>query len=153
MPATLGNNLVDELIPVVDDLRGDLFAALGVRQHNVTIVRRVWSGGEVGAGSPAETLTPILPQPAVVFGGEEDRLDACGRVETGTATLREVSLQYTETELMGGAPSPGTEVYYRIDDAHGQGIATTYWVPAKKPTPDRETDLGWAVALKRYEPA
>jgi hypothetical protein len=94
------------------------------------------------------------PQPQVVFSGGMDRLSAdagCGRVETGNARLFEVSLQLTEAELYPDQAA-GVEFYYQIEDAQGQGIATSQWIPTNNPTPDREKTLGWIVDLRRYEP-
>lgn len=153
----LGDNLVDSLIvDVVDGLRSSLYPQMGVRQYEVTLVRRLWSGGQIGSGTPTPTQRHVLePQPRVQFGEEPDRLGpdfGCGRVESGTATLTEVSLQLTEDELHP-IPAAGVEFYYEISDAHGQSIATTYWIPVSNPTPDREMTLGWIVRLRRYEPA
>jgi hypothetical protein len=154
--ATLGNNLVDSLITdVVDGLRSSLYPAMGVRQYNVRIIKRTWSGGDVGAGTPAVTMDLTLdPQPLVAFGESEDRLSVgagCGRVEHGSAVLTEVSLTLTEAELHP-VLSAGQESYYAIDEAQGQEIASTYWVPSSKPITDRERDMVWVVRLRRYEP-
>lgn len=150
----LGNNLVDKLVPMVDGLRASLYPSMGTRQYRVTIVRRTWDGGEIGAGTPTvESSVEILPQP-LVESDESYRLDeraGCGLVDAGTATLTEVSLTWTEAELLGLPTAPGTETYYEITDAHGQGIAATTWIPAAPPEPDREKGIGWIVKLRRYE--
>lgn len=153
--AVLGTNLVDSLVGVVDGLRSSLYPAMGVRQYQVRLVKRVWSGGTVGDGTAAVTTNITLdPQPLVKFTDTPDRLDpgaGCGRVAAGFATLREVSLQMSEDELFP-VLTAGQEFYYAIEDAQGQSISTDYWIPTRKPSPDREKDIGWVVYLRRYEP-
>lgn len=155
MPSILGDNLVDKLVPTVDSLRRTLFPAMGTRQYNVTIVVRSWSGGEIGDGV-ASFVSQILldPQPMVDWDGRENRLDqraGCGLVDAGFCTLSEISLTLTEDELLGLPRAAGRECYYRIADAHGQSIETTFWVPIATPEPDRERGIGWIVRLRRYE--
>ena len=155
MPSILGTNLVDSLVNVIDSLRSSLNPAMGVRQYNVTIVKRTWSGGAIGDGTASFTRQTILdPQPSVTWDERDYRLDpnaGCGLVDAGFCTLREVSLTLTEAELLGTPLAAGVESYYRITDAHGQGIQTTYWVVTGTPEPDREKDIGWIIKLRRYE--
>lgn len=260
MPSTLGNNLVDSLVGVIDSLRSSLNPAMGVRQYNVAIVKRRWIGtkaeldladaglgaldtvvraatagsdgnsitvslvadsvdgvtieedgtdvtihvedsvstvadveaaitadatlievktagtgatvldsddefsaaslasgenGTIGDGSTEfVTQTTLDPQPHVSWDARDYRLDpnaGCGLVDAGYCTLREVSLTLTEDELLGSPIASGDEVYYRISDAQGQSIETTYWVVTGTPEPDREKDIGWIVKLRRYE--
>lgn len=153
MPSILGDNLVDSLVEsVVDGLRESLYPAMGVRQYSVTLVRRAWSGGQVGEGT-ARTVSETLmsPPPLVTLGSPRTRLEPVGRMETGRATLTEVSLTFTEAELTGRPLSPGEEFYYRIEDNQGQGVRTTTWVISENPIPDREKDIGWIVELTRYQ--
>lgn len=155
MSSTLGSNLVDSLVPVVDALRSSLHPDMGVRQYTVTLVKRTWDGGRVGDGvATFDSETVLSPQPHVFWDSREFRLSpdaGCGLVDAGNCTLKEVSLTYTESDLLGISLNAGQEFYYRISDAHGQGIATTYWIPSATPIPDREQDIGWIVHLRRYE--
>jgi len=144
--ATLGTNLIDDLVPTIDDLRGDLNADFGTRQWRVYVVRRTWNGGERGRGSYVETQLEITPPPLVSF-DEEERLLPEGRDEEGTITLTEVSLTYTADELLGGNIPAHVEAFYRLDDQHGQGTGSQYYVPKKPPAPDRENGIGWKVVL------
>lgn len=156
MPSSIiGTNLIDSLIEVVDSIRSSLHPDLGVRQYNVTLVKRTWSGGSVGDGTAEfDSQTVMDPQPLVLWEGRDYRLSpsaGCGLVDAGNCTLKEVSLTFTESELLGLGLTAGQEFYYRISDAHGQGIATTYWIPTGPPIPDRESDIGWIVSLRRFE--
>ncbi len=154
MPSVLGTNLVDLLVPTVDSLRASLYPSMGTRQYQVTIVVRRWSGGEVGVGTATRTETLLSPQPMVDWANRDYRLGptvGCGLTDAGECTLSEVSLTLTESELLGLPREMGKETYYRLSDAHGQGIATTHWVPAGVPEPDRERGIGWIVKLRRYE--
>ncbi len=148
--AILGTNLVDSLVPdVVDGLRDDLHPAFGVRQFRVYTVRRTWSGGITGDGSYSDVETELTPQPLVKPYRTEYRLDRCGIDEAGLVVLREISLTYTEAELVGGPIAAGEEWLIKLIDAHGQSIADRYWVVARPPFPDRIKDIGWIVQLEK----
>ena len=151
----LGDNLVDSLIPdVVDGLREDLHPQFGVRQFSVFTVTRKCASGYIGDGEFTDTEVEIRPQPLVEPYRTRFELQPCGLDEAGMVTLREVSLTYTEAELTGsigvGADLAADEQFlYKLTDAHGQGIADSYWVLAQRPFPDRIEDIGWSVILKR----
>lgn len=154
--ATLGTNLVDSLIPdVVDGLRDDLHPEFGVRQFSVFTVRRAWSGSGVGEGDFTDTESEITPQPLVEPYRTRFELEACGINEAGLVRLREVSLTYTEEELTGfiGENATGLEAneqwLYKLTDAQGQEIQTSYWVLKQRPFPDRIQDIGWVLELER----
>ncbi len=139
MPSTLKDNLVDKLIPTVDKLRKSLLPAMGVRQYTVSVVRRRWSGEARGEGTVAIASTMVLsPPPLLVYpnnqGALHDALEATGKRETGTVTLLEVSLTYTEDELTGGVLAPNEEIYFRIIDDKGQGIAPRFYQLSAPPT-------------------
>jgi len=155
--ATLGTNLVDSLVPdVIDELRGSLHPELGVRQFRVFVVTRTWSGEAIGEGTASDAELEIDPQPMVkpYVGVAFSRtlmlgLEPCGLDESGSVELSEVSLTYTETELGGPPADPmRQELLYRIDDAHGQGVASRFFIPSAVPYPDREQDMGWRLLLR-----
>lgn len=146
--------LVDDLLGVIDDVRGDLHPALGVRQYRVYTVLRTWSGEERGAGTFAEVESELLPQPLVEafvdsLGG---RLLPSGLDEAGIVRLRELSLTYTRAEINGPAIAPNQEWVVRLRDAYGQGEPTRDFV-VKGLYPDRIKDIGWTVSLSRASDA
>lgn len=148
--ATIGTNLVDSLLGMVDDLRGSLNPDMGVRQWRVYVVSRLWTGGRIGDGTFVDTETELLPQPLIssyeLFYG----LSPAGLTESGKVVASEVSLTYTEAELK---PSPvaGEEIMYLLRDAHGQGIAPRYFVLSGPPKPDRTNTIGWILDLKEVQ--
>jgi hypothetical protein len=160
--AELGDNLVDDLLETVDDLRGDLHPAFGVRQYNLTVVTRTWSGGAVGDGDYTDTELLIEPQPYISSYQTQYALGKLmvewmgrpmGIDDSGTLYVSEISLTYTQAELMGMgdgvALGSNQEVFYKVTDALGNGIAPTYWVARANPFPDRQITIGWAMELRR----
>lgn len=153
--ATLGNNLVDELIPdVVDELRDDLHTDLGVRQFRVFTVRRAYPSLEIGAGPFNDTEIELTPQPLVEPYRTKQELEPCGIDEAGYVVLREISLTYTEAELTGGynehaTLQSGEDWLIKLTDAHGQEISNQYWLIDVRPYPDRIQDIGWTMKLRR----
>lgn len=151
--ATIGTSLVDDLLSVVDDLRTELPTDMGIRQWRVFVVRRTWSGDERGQGTYTESELELVPRPVVRFGGLSHKSNPEGRDEDGDVVLTEVSLTYTETELGGdGTFADNVELFYRLDDAMGQGTPSRIFVPRKPPFPDRERDIGWRIVLTRRQP-
>ncbi len=146
--ATLGDNLVDSLVDVVDDLRGDLHPAMGVRQWRVYTVRRTYAGEEAGDGPFTDVETEILPQPLVSY-DLVNELTPAGIEDAGTITLSEVSLTYTEAELDGSVLLPTQQWYYVLRDAHGQEMRDRYFGLKDPPRPDRINTIGWIVKLIR----
>lgn len=150
MPGTaaLGSTLIDELVPVVDDLRG-LYASMGVLPVRAYVVRRVWSGARRGEGTLSLTsITEITPTP-VVDARPRDTLIAAGRREMGDVTLTEVSLTYTQAELTGGALAANAECFWRLVGVGGQLQSARDYVVRDAPMVDRTKHLGWRVELKQ----
>lgn len=151
--AILGPNLVDDLVPTVDELRSSLHADFGVRQFRVYTVRRTWASGTTGEGTSSDAETEITPRPLVVAKEAQQSLhydlDRCGVDEVGELILKEVSLTYTEAELAGGDLADGEEWFIKLADGQGQAISDRHWVVAKPPFPDRIKDIGWVVNLER----
>jgi hypothetical protein len=144
--ATLGNNLVDKLLPTVGKLRTSLFAKMGVRQFRVFTVRRTWDGGRRGEGTPTETEVELTPPPQV-SPGLTYKMEPCGLNEAGAVILREVDLRYTEDELDGKPTAASDEFFYRIKDGQGQSIRDRAFQLARPPFPDREDTIGWIIHL------
>lgn len=153
--ATLDSTvLVDDLLDVIDDVRGDLHPALGVRQYRVFTVLRTWSGEERGAGSFSEVETELLPQPLVEAFHESlgPRLVPAGLDDAGFIRLRELSLTYTAAEISGPPLDANQEWVIRLRDAYGQGEPQRDFV-VKGTYPDRLKDIGWTVSLSRASDA
>lgn len=153
--AVLDTTLVDSLLPVVDVLR-DLNRTFGTRSWQVFTVKRTWSGARRGEGTSADVETEITPQPMVV--DKRGRvLDPAGMHEENSVQLREVSLTYTETELLGyvgGDVPANVDWLYKLVGTHGQLQVTRYFEVGKQPpVADREKSIGWIVTLERAEGA
>ncbi len=143
------SNLVDSLVPTIDELRQDLHAAFGVRAFRAFVVRRAWSGGTPGLGNYTETEVEVLPAPMVEpFVSFEYKLRPCGLTDAGYIRVREVSLTYTEADLGSVAPNEATQVLWRVQEGHGQATATRYFRLMQPPFPDREKNIGWQVGLQ-----
>lgn len=145
--ATLGTNLVDSLLTMVDDLRGSLNPDMGVRQWRVFVVRRTWAGGAPGVGSYSDVETELTPQPLVKSYDLQWQPIPAGMNEQGNIMLHEVSLTYTEAELSPPYVA-GSELFYCLRDAQGQAIRDRYYQLMEPPKPDRVRTIGWLVKLK-----
>lgn len=149
-------NLIDRLITRVDRIRQRInVTSVGVRRFKLYRVVRTWSGGEVGDGTSSSAVLEITPAPAITLGKAPDPLNGRGRVEVGSMVASEVSLSYTEAQLMP-ALTAGQELYYRLVEANpAQAYHTTYWVLSGNPEADRcETPAGniqWILSFRRAE--
>lgn len=154
MPATLGNSIVDKLVPKVDALRAKLYGRAGTRPFDVHVVRRRWSGKRRNEGTATIVSdTTLVPPPAVLDAkGKPLTFEAgpTGRQEEGEIDLHEVSLTLAEADLTGSPIAANEEFYFRIVAA-AQGAKPRYYVPRRPPTPDREKEIGWIVYLMRAE--
>lgn len=156
MASTLDNSLVDDLLPVVDDLRGDLFPAFGVAQYEVRLVRRKWDGEERGDGNFQDTEVVMAPIPLVEVPsppGWRYDLRPQGREEESLIKVTAISLaNYQEDDLTGGPNLPvDVQFFWLLKDAHGQGVRSRAYVPAAPPSADRLKTIGWVVYLRRAE--
>lgn len=143
--------LVDSLVPTVDSLRGDLHAAFGVRHFRVFVVSRTWSGGLPGLGTFTDVEEEILPRPMVEpFTELKYKLEPCGLTEAGYVKLSEISLAYSEPDLVGESEED-TQILWRISEGQGQNTATRYFFPKGPPYPDRIKTIGWLIGLMRVQ--
>jgi hypothetical protein len=146
--ATLGTNLVDDLVPTVDDLRAELYTDFGVRQFHTYMVRRVWGDTYVGRGAMKVTQKQnLVPDPDVVL-EDTHSLTPGGLQATGTATLHEVSLAYSQNQLLGEPLANNEEFHFLVVDALGQGIARRLFIPQDHPVTSRDKELGWSVKIR-----
>lgn len=146
----LGDNLVDDLVPTVDELRAELYRDMGITQHTVRAIRRQWSGSERGQGSVAITNVLVLSPPPLFIDKTKLDLMSHGKVDVGDAMLKEVSLTYTEADLTGGTLERNEEFYFEVIDSRGQDMRPTYY-RANGPFTDREKSIGWMVPLVRVD--
>jgi hypothetical protein len=144
-------NLVDDLVPMVDELRNELHADMGIRQFRLYHVHAQWSGGLVGVGAKTiTTISEILPAPRLVM-ADTHHLTEGGLQEIGVGTLSEVSLSYSEAQLLGKPMAPGAEFFYLTVDGLGQGVQRRVFIPQDHPWPDREKTIGWKFRVRRVD--
>ena len=154
--AILGSSLVDDLVPMVDELRADLHEMAGIRQYRVFLERVRWEVGtfhatHVGEGVRGRLSSEeIIPRPHVEF-ADTHTLTAGGLQATGTATLSEISLTYTQGELLGEPLAAWEEFQIRISDGLGQGISDRLFIPQDHPIADREKTLGWTMVVRMID--
>lgn len=154
--------LVDDLVPVVDDIRRSLFDGsgnLGVRASDVHVVVRTWSGTRRGEGTPTDAVTVLDPTPRIVGIGPDGRLRPAGLEEEGQIALTQVSLVYAESELYRADESLALnqEFFVALVEKHGQSARTRYYVPSGPPIAHRGNSkypaggagMGWLVRLRR----
>lgn len=153
--ATLQDNIIDSLVTLIDEIRGDIHDIVGDRQYRVFTVTSVWPSGRRGddsGGPPTETTTEILPKPKLSFSNNQGALNyelkPSGKTDNGNLTLSEISFTYTEEELSPKNLPADTDFYYKLIDNLGQEITTRYFVPTMPPRPDREKEIGWNIELK-----
>ncbi len=143
------DKLVDSLVPVIDELRGELHPLFGVRAYRVFTVLQAWSGSVTGQGQLTEQVVEILPQPRVrIWDGLRYQLEPCGLDTDGEIVVTEVSLTYTFAELQGGDLPKNRRWRIRIADAHGQGNPERDFILSRPPYVDREKDIGWVLWLR-----
>ena len=130
MPGTavLGSGVIDSLVVGLDQVRSALETAIGNRPWRVYRVIRTWTGPRKGAGTKADAEVEITPRPVVDVKAIRRDLKTAGGQDEGHASLREVSLTYTDRDASGGVVgflrptlTAMQEVYYRCDDASGRG--------------------------------
>ena len=105
----MSKGIIDSLLPVADDVLS-LRDTLGAVIDKVFFLTRTWSGDEVGAGTPVDTLEQLLPSPCLKRYDWDLRLREGGNVKAGDILLKGISLnKYTEADLDGTAPAANIE--------------------------------------------
>lgn len=99
-------SLRDDLLPVFDDTRG-VIEDLGLRRFSVTLRRRTWSGGSVGAGVPTNDDIVISPTPRVRFKSPfaaqmSGILTAGGKIEDRYFAIDKITPAWSDNGLSGG---------------------------------------------------
>lgn len=143
--------LIDDLVEVIDELRGDLHPQFGVRPFRVFVVTRSWTGLMLGEGSYSDSSIEITPQPRVLqWDGYKWALLAQGFHEDGVIRLVEVSLSYLYADLAPANLRPNQQFFYVLVDAYGQQSERRTLRSYRPPYPDREKDIGWVVDLMDF---
>ncbi len=147
---------LDCIIPCLDKIRQNAADSSGYRQYDVFLRTETWSGREKGEGNMTVTETQVLPPPLVVFNNAPNvYVEAGGREETQVCTMTEVSLRYTESQLLPTGLPKNVDFMYRLADHYSsqQGIADNFFVPINAPTADRVKTIGWNIILKQRTPS
>lgn len=145
--------LAEDLGAVVDDARA-IASELGLRPYRIFSVRVVWSGGEVGRGTPSSEEREFVPTPKIAEPSVTGEPRTGGLVERGSARLTQVSPRYTEDEvrgLCGCDATPGVEVFVeaRIDARDGSTERRRFVV---RGMPFRDAErFEWRVNLIRQD--
>lgn len=153
MPSTLDpDQLVDSLVPVIDDLR-DLGRTFGIRQYRLHTLIRTWSGDEVGDGTSSDSVPiEILPRPLIKpMRWLHNRLEPCGLIEAGYCDIEEVSLAYSFADLHGPTLTVKQRWLLSVSEGYGQGQPTRYFVHDRPPYADREKTIAWMLWLKAVQ--
>lgn len=146
------NNLLDCLIPCVDDIRRDVHTDMGTRAYRMFFVRRQWSGKDVGEGTPTDTEVEVDPRPLIhPFASMEYQQEPCGLDEAGFLKVTQVSLCYNHEDVLACEAPRGTEFLIRLDEGNGQGSPSKYFVHEKPPYEDRHKTVGWIMYLVHVE--
>lgn len=149
--ATLDPNvLVDSLVTIIDDIRSNVADPLGCYHFGVSLVTVVPTTRR--AGDPSEkTITEVAltPKPKVHPYEFNNKLEGCGIDEWGLVKVDEISLTYTETELTGRDKPEGAEFFWKLTEAHGQGVVARYYTVDRPPFPTRGCCSGWQIVLRR----
>ena len=145
--------LVDSLVEdVIDGLREELHPLFGVRSYRLYTLLRTWSGTMPGEGTKIDVEVELTPQPLIeVWGGYKYDLEPCGLDEMGVIRLREISLTYTQAELIGPTLTCNQQWLMKLKEAHGQGNSERVFIHDRPPYVDREKDMGWVMWLRAAE--
>lgn len=135
-------SLRDDLIPLVDEVRGDIVDGVaGLRLHTVVVRTRTWSGGERGRGTATDVDVTLDPKPKVLDPSPRWRAAEPGRFEDGDRVVDKVSATYTRAQLDGGTLASNAEVLWLIDGDPYRVVSVD------------EHYLAWRVQLRRMRGA
>lgn len=130
--------ILDGLRANVNSILG-LRDSLGVQKGLVYLVKRTWSGDEIGAGTVTEEKTQMLPTPYIrVFTGDQ-KIPEGGMVKQGDIILSQISQQTYPSEDSIDVTSnlPNVEYLYMVDDSYYRVIEVT------------KKHVTWKVILRR----
>jgi hypothetical protein len=147
------SSLTERLTATVNRVRARN-TTMGLRPYRVFVVRRHWTGGQVGRGDVCETeCLELLPRPKVSFRTRRE-YSAAGYVERGLVILTEVNPALTEGEvldLFGQKLDTGDELFVEVTmDARDGQSARRRCTVIEPPT--REA-FSWRVVLRQQDGA
>jgi hypothetical protein len=168
-PVLVRQTLVSRLIPTVDKIR-QLYTDLGLRTYRVFLVVTDWSGGERGRGTMTELArTEILPTPRVDgVTGVSQILHATGLEEEGSISVSQISVKYSEDDLLGTVPlvqdstdrrtgKKSVEFFWEVVEDRGvcdpTGATTARrrrFTPSGAPELSKDT-FSWKINLKKQD--
>ena len=130
---------------------------LGLRPYRVVSVLLSWSGRKVGVGIPSVVReVERLPTPLVDLSPVRTSNRSAGKVEEGSAYLREVSPRYTEAELQGvlfqGELQPGQEGFLEVRHDSRDGVTERRRFGVEGVPYRAAGKFQWVVKLKRQRP-
>lgn len=115
----------DEILSIRDDL--------GAKKYQVSILTRVWSGTELGDGTPVDSVEKIYPSPYIVDYSQSLRLSEGGNVKEGDILLKNISRQSyaNESDLDCSTNNKNIEKFYFINNRLYNVVSITrhyvYW--------------------------
>ncbi len=153
-------SLVQKLIPTVDKIR-QLRTFFGMANYAVSLVHIKWSGTQIGEGVEQEiSRTQILPNPVILdMTTTQEVMRSFGLTEEGTLVIDQISIKYSEDDLMGRTPdmiSPtlprtnqaNTQFFWEVVELRKQNPSPIprRYVPVAVPNLDK-SGFAWKVAL------
>lgn len=108
------SGVIASLLPSVDAILG-IRDSIGAVIDTVYLYTRTWSGSTVGAGTPTDTKTQMLPSPCLKNYAQDLRLKEGGEVKAGDIILKSVSQNsYTEANLDGSSAGMNIEKFFLV---------------------------------------
>jgi hypothetical protein len=113
------------MVPVYDDLLGDVDSILGIRDdlgvalHPVFIVTRTWSAGtELGEGDYSDTELQMLPSPRIKEFADDYKIKEGGAIQQGDIMLKMISKQSypKRSDVDCSVDQQFIEKFYKIND-------------------------------------
>ena len=110
--------LRDDMVSLIDGIRSEVITdELELRVYLVQTRRRVFPGGEVGRGTPVDTIVTLDPQPKVLPMSPRLVAQSAGKYEDGDRMVRRISAASAEASLTGGTLGDNEEWCWLIDGA------------------------------------
>lgn len=142
MATILGDNVLDDLLDVVDDLRGDLHDNFGTREYRVQAIIRTYTGNRQD-GYYAEVTTELSPPPKIDFIRDEFEMNGAGKLSKDQIRITQLSLNFSKDQLLPVVGMQNVKVYFRLIDNHGENMPDRIFHLKGLPSIDRKKTVGW----------